>query len=134
MGPVRLFNHFYPLLQKSSNTPRFIVVSSLAGSVAYQPTLGAGFRAANYGSSKAAINFITQRIHIEHPELTVFPLSPGWVQTDMGNAGAVAAGMKEAPATLEQSVTSIVKLVDEAKRDTHGGKLWDSIPGTVEAW
>ena len=132
VGPVRLFNAFLPLLQRSAD-PKYVVVSSLVGSIAsqsYFPTL----HVANYGSSKAAINFITQRIHLEHPQLTAFPLSPGWVQTDMGNAGAKVGGMEEAPVTLEQSVSCIVKLVDAAKRDTHGGRLWDVMEGKVVSW
>jgi len=34
-----------------------------------------------------------------------------WVQTDMGNAGAVALGMKEAEITVEESVRGLVKVV-----------------------
>jgi hypothetical protein len=34
-----------------------------------------------------------------------------WVQTDMGNAGAAAAGMAEAPVTLKQSVDGILMKV-----------------------
>lgn len=132
VGPVRNFNHFLPLLTRSSS-PKFIVVSSGLGSVSFQTNFP-DFLVANYGSSKAAINFITQRIHIEHPNIVAFPLSPGWVQTDMGNAGAAVAGMKEAPVTLADSVTGILKLVDESTRDTHGGKLWDATNNTVIAW
>ena len=38
----------------------------------------------------------------------------------MGNAGAASIGMKEAPTTLEDSVTGLVKVIDEFKR---GGDL-----------
>ena len=132
VGPVRLFNAFYALLTSSTN-PRFVVLSSLVGSIASQPHL-AGFLVANYGASKAAINFIVQRIHIEQPTITAVPIHPGWVQTEMGNAGAVVAGLKEAPVTVEQSVTGIVRLVDTADRATHGGRLWDVVEDKELPW
>ena len=132
VGPVRLFNVFFTLLTRSTN-PKFIVVSSLVGSIANQEQL-AGFRTANYGSSKAAINFITQRIHVEHPTITTFPLHPGWVQTDMGHAGAKVHGIDGPPVTVEQSVNGIVKAIDESDRANYSGKLWDVIENKVIAW
>jgi len=132
VGPVRLFNAFFPLLTRSTN-PKFIVVSSMVGSIASQVNF-AGFRTANYGSSKAAINFITQRIHLEHPTITAFPLHPGWVRTDMGNAGAKVAGMEEAPLTVEHSVTGIVRTIDESNRASYSGKLWDAIENKEIPW
>ena len=132
IGPVRLFNAFFPLLSRSSN-PKYIAVSSVIGSIASQPAM-AGFRTANYGSSKAAINYILQRIHVEHPTITAFPLHPGWVQTEMGNAGAKSVGMQEAPVTIEQSVTGILKAVDTSDRASHGGKLWDVIENKEIPW
>ena len=47
-------------------------------------------------------------------------VSNSWVQTDMGNAGAASMGMMEAPTTLEDSVTGLVKVIDDFKR---GGEL-----------
>ena len=132
VGPARLVKAFIPLLNRSSK-PKFVVISSFIGSVSYQSNLTT-FPVATYGSSKAAANFITQRVHIEHPNITAFPLSPGWVQTDMGNAGAGVVGMKQAPMTLEASVTGIVKLLDESTRDTHSGKLWNAEDGAVLPW
>jgi hypothetical protein len=34
-----------------------------------------------------------------------------WVQTDMGNAGAVANGLKEAPTTVMESVNGMIEKV-----------------------
>ena len=58
----------------------------------------------------------------------------GWVQTEMGNAGAKHVGMKEAPMTVAQSVAGIVKLVDESTRDTHSGKFWSAEDNTQLPW
>lgn len=61
-----------------------------------------------YGASKAAANYIMRKIHLEHPSLTVIPIHPGWVQTDMGNDGAVANGFEEAPVALQGSIDGLL--------------------------
>lgn len=43
--------------------------------------------------------------------------APSWVQTDMGNTGAQAVGMPEAPVTLEQSVSG---MLDKARSNAEG--------------
>ena len=58
----------------------------------------------------------------------------GWVQTEMGNAVAVASGKTEAPVTVEQSVAGIVRLLDESTRATHSGKFWNAIDGSEVPW
>ena len=68
-----------------------------------------------YGASKAMLNYLTCRMHYENPELIAFPMSPGFVQTDMGNAGARKAGMAKAVFTVEQSVGGMLKTVSPAK-------------------
>ena len=78
-GPVRLFQHFFPLLGRSSD-PKFIVISTGVASIAFQPSLP-NFPVTCYALSKAAINFFTLRVHVEHPNITSFPLSPGHTVT-----------------------------------------------------
>jgi len=39
---------------------------------------------AAYGPTKLVLHYITKAMHIEEPELTAFPIDPGWVQTEMG--------------------------------------------------
>ena len=132
VGPARLFKALFPLLSRSSK-PIYTVVSSSAGSIASQSNL-ANFHVGNYGSSKAAANFLVQRIHVEHTNITAFPIHPGWVRTEMGNVGAKIAGMDEAPMTLEQSVTGILKIVDPATRETHSGKFWSAEDSKELPW
>jgi len=132
VGPIRLFDAFFSLLSRSSQ-PKFVVVSSTLGSVETSAKYP-DFSVASYGASKAAVNFLTQRVHIEHPNIIAFPLCPGWVQTDMGNAGAATIGLKEAPLTLKDSVDGITKLVDEATRETHSGKYWSAPDGSNLPW
>ena len=81
VGALRLFQAFFPLLGRSAD-PKFIVVSTGVASIAFQSSLP-NFHVTCYGASKAALNYITERIHVEHPNITSFPLSPGtnWQHT-----------------------------------------------------
>jgi len=123
LGPVIIFQALYPLLRLSPH-PKFIPISSGAGTI----TNKFNFPVSAYGTSKAALNFITVSIHSEHAHegLVAFPLNPGWVQTDMGNKGAetLLGEGKKADLTLEESVTGILKVVDAATVETHGGKFF----------
>jgi len=119
LGPLILFQAVLPLLSKSA-LPKFVVISTIAAAIGLpqfpMPLSG-------YGSSKAAINFITRQIHHEHPNLIAFPIHPGWVQTEMGNAGAKAAGIPEAPVTLKDSIDGLTKQIDASTRENAGGQF-----------
>ncbi|KAK5126020.1 hypothetical protein LTR85_011375 [Meristemomyces frigidus] len=130
MAPLALFQATWPLLQKSSN-PRFVPISSRLGSMTEISKVKNP--AAAYGASKAMLNYLTCRMHFENPMLTAFPMSPGFVQTDMGNAGARKVGMKKAVFTVEQSVGGMLRTIDSATRETHGATFqsWD---GTAFGW
>jgi len=133
VGVLRIYQHFLPLLQQSKQR-KFIVTSSVAGSIASQ--WGVQIPIAIYCASKAATNMLVQRIHIEQPDITAVALHPGWVSTDMGNTSARAAGLAggEAPVALEDSCKGIVRVLDEADRSKHGGKLWDAVNWEVISW
>ena len=79
-APVRLFQAALPLLRRSA-TPKFVVVSSVAGSLGFMDRLMAIHQGpvAAYGASKAMVNFLVRRIHFEEPELTAFVIDPGLV-------------------------------------------------------
>ncbi|KIW66425.1 hypothetical protein PV04_05760 [Phialophora macrospora] len=129
VGVVTLFRAVRPLLLRTAatgtnaRTPKFVTMSSAAG------TIGAQDRApvpnAAYGPSKAALNWVTMKIHLENKDqgLCSFPIHPGWVQTDMGNAGAVAFGLEKAMLTLEESIPGIVDVIDKATIEATGGKF-----------
>jgi NAD(P)-dependent dehydrogenase (short-subunit alcohol dehydrogenase family) len=57
-APMLLFQTFKPLLQKASE-PKWIVISTSAGSIAYVGVIGSHILTA-YGASKAALNWLTQ--------------------------------------------------------------------------
>lgn len=108
LGTITIFQATNALLEKSSD-PKFVYISTIVGSIGgVEKYLLQGVA---YGASKAAANYIMRKIHLEHPKLTVFPIHPGWVQTEMGNDGAVANGLEEAPVTLKDSVDGLVEKV-----------------------
>ena len=67
LGVLLLFQSTYPLLKKSSS-PKFIPISALGGSIAFAAELPLNILP--YSVSKAALNFITRKLHFEFPELS----------------------------------------------------------------
>ncbi|KAK9318858.1 NAD(P)-binding protein [Lipomyces orientalis] len=114
---VVLFQAVWPLLSASSQ-PRLVTLSTGTGSIAGMGDLPFPFLA--YGLSKSGVNYITRKISFEHPDLIAFPISPGWVQTDMGTAGAKANGMEDAPVSLKDSVSGILRQIDNSTKATSG--------------
>ncbi|KAF2850046.1 aflatoxin biosynthesis ketoreductase nor-1 [Plenodomus tracheiphilus IPT5] len=131
-APMLLFQTFKPLLQKAS-APKWIVMSTSAGSIGYIGVIGSHFLSA-YGASKAALNWLTQAIHVTNDWLTVVALHPGLVQTGPGNWVAKHVGLEQAPTTIEDSASSIVKLIDNATRDGTSGKFISALEGTEIPW
>lgn len=56
-----------------------------------------------------------------------------WVQTDIGNRGAISFGTDKPTLTVEESAGSVVKVVESATRETHSGKLF-KYNGEEEPW
>ncbi|KAH7397143.1 hypothetical protein BKA66DRAFT_437725 [Pyrenochaeta sp. MPI-SDFR-AT-0127] len=126
VGPVALFAATKPLLDRAEK-PKWVSISSSVASLANHEAsfayLGGRPMGFGYGASKAALNHLTLNIHSENPNLTVIALDPGFLDTDMGNAGAKAFGMEKPPHHVGDNVKAIVKLVDAATRETHSGKF-----------
>ncbi|KAE9381036.1 NAD(P)-binding protein [Stipitochalara longipes BDJ] len=118
VGTIVLFQATWPLLKLSSN-PLFVALSTGIASIGDME--GLPLPSTAYGMSKVAINYMVRKIHFENPELTAFVISPGWVQTEMGNMGASAAGMEKAPVTLEESITGMLSKIDHATRESISG-------------
>lgn len=124
LGPLVLFQATAALLQAApaAGTPRFVLISTNVGSLGLMPDVP--LHAAAYGASKAAANYLVRKVHFEEEWLTAFMVHPGWVQTEMGNAGAVEAGLERAPNTIEESIEGVVALVDGATREQTAGRFW----------
>ncbi len=70
------------------------------------------------------MHWLVKRIDAEEEKLTAFVISPGWVKTELGNTGARYFGLAEAAVEIEDSCKGMVKLIDVATKETHGGKHW----------
>lgn len=84
---------------KRSSAPRIITVSSQLGSLHLQGTDRLAYR-----TSKAAVNKMMQILALElkRDRITVCPIHPGWVKTDMGGDAA--------DISVEECASGIVKL------------------------
>lgn len=51
----------------------------------------------------------------------------------MGNFGARAFGLEQAPLGIDESCDGMEKLIDVATKESHGGKLW-GYDGKQETW
>ncbi|KAK1751309.1 hypothetical protein QBC47DRAFT_391613 [Echria macrotheca] len=124
-GPVKLFAATRDLLKAAEAPPKFIAISSVIGSTGLVSNT-VGYNLSSYGANKAALNHFVRRIHFENEWLTAFAVHPGLVTTDMGDraleaysdvGGAIGI-------TPDESVTSVVKMIDRASRTsiegTHG--------------
>jgi NAD(P)-dependent dehydrogenase (short-subunit alcohol dehydrogenase family) len=100
VGTLILFQASFPLLKSSSSHPKFVVISARGGSI----TTPLAIPIVPYQTSKAAVNFLSRKLHFEHeddglgtpvvlhqssgrPLITlapvIFPICPGLVKTDM---------------------------------------------------
>lgn len=130
IGVLALFQAFEPLLRKAQNkNPKFVALSSSLGSIGLAPFVPGPWFC--YGVTKAALNYLVRRVHVENDWLTALVLQPGWVQTDMGNFAAKSVGMESAPMKLEDSVAGCVKVIDDASREKYAGEFISSELETV---
>jgi NAD(P)-dependent dehydrogenase (short-subunit alcohol dehydrogenase family) len=99
LGPMRTAEAFLPNL-KAGREKKLIAITSGMGSTA---EAGGGYLA--YRSSKAALNNAWRNLApaLRKDGITAVVLSPGWVKTDMGGAGAEL--------TPEQSVSAMRRLI-----------------------
>ncbi|CAA7260849.1 unnamed protein product [Cyclocybe aegerita] len=127
-GAVVLFQAVLPLLKASKSTPKFVPITSGGGSLtAY---IDQQYEIVAYGASKAALNFITRRIHFENDWLVAFPLSPGVVRTDMAyhaseldTTGEIAKLLDQASVSVEDASAMLVNIIDNATREKEGGEF-----------
>jgi NAD(P)-dependent dehydrogenase (short-subunit alcohol dehydrogenase family) len=100
-GPVLLTQALSPLLEKGKNA-KVMSLSSRLGSVA----ISSSFGTPSYAISKAALNMAMRQLAaaLAPHQITVFCVSPGWVRTDMGGAGA--------PLSAQESVAALLKVLD----------------------
>jgi len=126
LGSLLLFQATVPLMPPGG---KFIWMSSGASIIDRVPDK----RDAGYGITKSAMNYLARYSHYETPHLIIFSISPGWVQTDMGNKAAVVAGKEKAPLTVQESVAGMIKVIDNATKEKESG-LHMRYDGSVSKW
>ncbi|PYH96480.1 NAD(P)-binding protein [Aspergillus ellipticus CBS 707.79] len=130
VGPVRLFQATLPLLRKSSRA-RFILMSSLLATISDAKDIP--FPIGAYGASKAAANFLVQKIDFENEGIATLAVNPGSVKTASGNEAARAVGFPEAAVELHESVDAIVAKIDMLSKGNGSAQFW-GIDGTIAPW
>ena len=112
-GPWRLSQAFIPAMQQHKYG-RIVNVSSQSGTWA---SITRSRYAAIYALTKVSLNALTARMALElaGTNILVNAVSPGWVRTDMGGAGA--------PLSVEQGAETPVWLA-LAPDGSPAGKLW----------
>jgi len=95
---------------RRSKQPRIITLSSQLGSMLRATSTG--YFA--YRSSKAAVNKVMQGLagDLRSENIIVCPVHPGWVQTDMGGAGA--------DLTVQESASGLIALIDRLELSDSG--------------
>lgn len=96
------------------------IISSRMGSIGEMTGNGGWL----YRASKAAANAVLRGVSIDAKSATCLTFHPGWVQTDMGGAGAAI--------TPQESVAGIRRMIASATRADNGS--FRNYDGSVIAW
>lgn len=101
-GAMLVIKSMLPLLRRSDR-PRILNLTSLMGSVSARTSPGDYA----YAASKAALNIMTRSFAAEfHADgIIAVAITPGWVRTEMGGAGAAL--------TPEESVRGLLATADQ---------------------
>lgn len=107
IAPLRITRALLPNLARAS-MPVVATLSSKMGSIADNSSGGAYA----YRASKAAVNALYKSFALDFKNITAVVLHPGWVQTDMGGAGATLS--------VEQSTESLADVILGLKKQDSG--------------
>lgn len=131
IAPLLVFQGLKSYLLQAKSTPKLIWVTSSVGSIGDMDPFGGGA----YGPSRAAQNWLARSIHLEFngtkgdTRLIAIPLHPGWVQTRAGQyvvdqwqsaLKAIDYNIEKPPTTLEDSVSGMIKVIDDATAEQSG--------------
>ncbi|KAF8175096.1 hypothetical protein BJ912DRAFT_989020, partial [Pholiota molesta] len=123
LGPIVLFQSFRDLL-KASPHPRFVPISSLGGSLAL--ITSGTIDTAPYGTSKAALNWVTRKIHYEED----------WLTTEVvftGKNVAFEENFRNTMRTPDVAAGMIVDILLASTREKDGGEF-HAVEGGRHPW
>jgi NAD(P)-dependent dehydrogenase (short-subunit alcohol dehydrogenase family) len=120
LGPFRVVTALRKSLARSTN-PRVLVISSQMGALSRKSRSVYAYR-----STKAAANKVAQllALDLEDEGITVCPVHPGWVRTDMGGPSAEISA--------EESAAGLVSLAESLTLE-RSGRFW-TWEGKEHAW
>jgi NAD(P)-dependent dehydrogenase (short-subunit alcohol dehydrogenase family) len=118
LAAMRLLPLVLPMVENANG--KLAVLSSRMGSIGLRENGGAWL----YRASKAALNSVMKDASLNAQKATCLAFHPGWVQTDMGGAGAEIS--------VDVSVTGMRQVIAESSRAQNGQFL--SYDGTQLAW
>ena len=117
IAPLLLSRSMLPLM-KNDQGSLIVNMSSILGSIENNKKVmesgGSGGGQYPYRSTKAALNMVTRSLSIdlEHLNIGVVSIHPGWVKTDMGGP---YAHLKP-----EESIEGVLKVISEYKSHMNG--------------
>ncbi|KAL2867506.1 SDR family oxidoreductase [Aspergillus lucknowensis] len=119
--------------QDSRKCPQFICVGAPISTITEMERC-ARAPLTNYALSKLAACYLVRKFHFENRWLVAFIVDPGHIQSDMGAQAARLFGRKEAPTTIDESVSGICARMAEATKETTSGRFVLFSDGSDVAW
>jgi len=103
-GAMQAIPQVAPLVEAAAG--RFVFISSAMGHIAGVSSSYSWV----YRASKAALNMAVRAAQPDYPKAVLVAMSPGWVQTDMGGAGAPLA-LPDSVAAMTRSIAALTPAV-----------------------
>ena len=114
---------YLPLIRRSSSEAGAKVINMSSGMGSNQLVNVLGRPSTSYGTSKAALNYLTNAFRYAVPDVTFLAFSPGWVATDMGKSGGGA------PPTKTEDSAQAIRYYIATSSIKNSGEFVDAMTG-----
>jgi NAD(P)-dependent dehydrogenase (short-subunit alcohol dehydrogenase family) len=123
LGAMQAIPQVAPLLAAAAQgrCGKFVFITSAMAQIG---TVASSF-GWTYRVSKAALNMAVASAQLDYPKVIMVAMSPGWVRTDMGGAGA--------PLTAQDSVSLMRRAID-GLTEVHKGKFLENNGTAFSSW